>query len=135
MTKVVPIQPNLAISQEEADRAMRKIGSRRNRKRKTVLRSDLQSDKLIGCTLKFYQAVVRATKGRAALMLAQVIYRRFKVCKSKNVTLPTDDVVALNISRSTCRWALQQLRAAKLIRLHSIAPGTARSRSAEEAEK
>jgi hypothetical protein len=119
MNKVVPMLPSLAISQETADQAMREIGSRRKRNRKMTPRAD----KHVGCPWGFLQAAARAVEGKAALLLALIIYRRCKICKSKTVTLPTDELVGLNISRSTCRWALRQLQAAKLIQLHPIAPG------------
>ena len=77
----------------------------------------------IGCPWEFFQAAVRATKGQVALVLAQVIYRRCHVCKSRTITLPPDELAALGITRRTGHRALRQLQAVGLIRLHPIAPG------------
>ena len=77
----------------------------------------------IGCPWEFFQAAVRATKGQVALVLAQVIYRRCQVCKSRTITLPPDELAALGITRRTGHRALRQLQAVKLIRLHPVAPG------------
>jgi hypothetical protein len=77
----------------------------------------------IGCPLEFFQAAVRTTKGQVALVLAQVIYRRCQVCKSRTITLPPDELAALGISRRTGHRALRQLQAIGLIRLHPIASG------------
>jgi hypothetical protein len=77
----------------------------------------------IGCPWEFFQAVVRATKGQVALVLAQVIYRRCQVCKSRTITLPPDELGALGITRRTGHRALRQLQAVGLIRRHPIAPG------------
>jgi hypothetical protein len=117
------MRPSLAISQETVDQVMREIGRRRERNRKTIPRADKWADKWIGCPWIFFQAATCAVKGKAALALALMIYRRCKVCKNKTVTLSSDELVALNIPRSTCRQALRQLQAVGLIRLHPIAPG------------
>jgi len=77
----------------------------------------------IGCSWEFFQAAVRATKGQTALVLALVIYRRCHVCKSRTITLPPGELVALGITRRTGHRALRQLQAVGLIRLHPIAPG------------
>jgi hypothetical protein len=119
MNKVVPMRPSLAISQETVDQVMREIGSRRKRKRKT----DPQTGKWIGCPWEFFQAATCAAKGKAALALALMIYRRCKVRENRTITLPPDELADLNIPRNTCRQALRQLQTARLIRLHSIAPG------------
>jgi hypothetical protein len=109
----------LAISQETAERALREIESRRKQNRKTVP----QTGKWIGCPWEFFQAATCAAKGKAALALALMIYRRCKVRENRTITLPPDELADLNIPRNTCRQALRQLQTARLIRLHSIAPG------------
>lgn len=78
----------------------------------------------IGSPWEFFLAADRAAKGKVALKLAMVIYRRCKVCESKTVTLPPDELAALGIAHhQTSHKALRQLQAARLIRLHPTAPG------------
>jgi len=65
----------------------------------------------------------RLTEGRAALVLAEIIYRRTCVCRSETVTLPAAELVEVGIDRSQKSRALAKLEAAGLIRIEQARTG------------
>jgi hypothetical protein len=87
------------------------------------LEDEQRRDRYIGCPWEFFRTAVRTTNGKAALVLALMIYRRGKVRKSQTVTLPPGELTALGITRKTSHKALRQLQAAGLVQLHPTAPG------------
>jgi len=78
---------------------------------------------LVGFPLAFLADVCRLTEGRATLVVAELIYRRTRVCRSPTVTLPGVELAELGIDRSVKRKALAQLAAAGLIRVERALPG------------
>jgi hypothetical protein len=79
--------------------------------------------RLIGSPMAFAVDVYRSTEGRAAYVVAQLIYRRTRVCNSRTVTLPNAELAAFGIERSVKRKALTQLAAAGLIRVERNTAG------------
>jgi hypothetical protein len=77
----------------------------------------------IGCPVAFMADVCRLTCGRTALVVAQCIYRRTMVCKTKTVTLPVDELADLGITRRRKNEALIQLQKAGLIEVVTAAAG------------
>src|SRR5262249_4806924 len=73
--------------------------------------------RLIAFPWAFEVDVLRLTRGRTTLVVAQYIYRRTHVCGSKTVTLPSTELAELGIDRSAKQRALAQLEAAELIRI------------------
>ena len=80
----------------------------------------------IGAPLPLVSDVCLLTEGRAALVVALCIYRRTRVCASRTVTLPTAELVELDIDRRRKREALAKLQNAGLIRVENRAGHTAR---------
>jgi hypothetical protein len=75
----------------------------------------------IGCPWEFFEAAYRASSGKVALALAQMIYRRHKVRGSKTIMLDRQEVAALGMSRNVIHKALRE--EVGLIRLHPVVPG------------
>jgi hypothetical protein len=73
--------------------------------------------RLIGAPMAFVADVCRLTDGRAALVVALLIYRRTHVCKSQTVTLPGEELTAVGINRKRKSEALMKLEAAGFVRL------------------
>jgi hypothetical protein len=80
-------------------------------------------DHHIGCPWEFFEAAYRASSGKVALALAQMIYRRHKVRKSKTIMLDPQEVAALGMSRNVIHKALRELQEVGLIQLHPVMPG------------
>jgi hypothetical protein len=78
--------------------------------------------RLIGCPMAYLIDVCRLTKGRAALLVALLVFRRTVVCGSRTVTLPGGELAELGIDRSMKRKALARLKAGGLIRIEQDAP-------------
>jgi len=79
--------------------------------------------KLVAFPLAFLVDVCRLTEGRTALVVAELIYRRTHVCRSRTVTLPISELRELGIDRNRKNEALVKLEAAGLIRIERMAPG------------
>jgi len=79
--------------------------------------------KLVAFPLAFSVDVCQRTEGRAALVVAMLIYRRTHVCRSQTVTLPIAELAAHGITRNRKNEALTKLKAAGLIRIERMAPG------------
>jgi hypothetical protein len=77
----------------------------------------------IGCPLAFMVDVCRLTEGRTVLVVAQYIYRRTHVCRSQTVTLPTEELKDLGVSRRRKNEALAKLQAVGLIRIEKAPAG------------
>jgi hypothetical protein len=77
----------------------------------------------VGFPLEFLIDVCRLTEGRAALVVAEIIYRRTHVCRSQTVTLPAAELAELGITRRQKNKALAQLHTAGLIRVESTPLG------------
>jgi hypothetical protein len=67
--------------------------------------------------------VCRLTEGRAALVVAALIFRRTCVCNSRTVTLPGADLAKLGISLRAKNKALARLAVVGLIRIERSYPG------------
>jgi hypothetical protein len=80
-----------------------------------------QGRRLMGAPWAFWVDVSRLTEGRAALVVAVLIYRRTRVCNSATVTLPGAELTELGVDRSQKRKALARLQAADLIRIEKAA--------------
>jgi hypothetical protein len=85
-----------------------------------------RTNRYIGVSLGFVSDVCILTEGRAALAVALLIYRRVHVCGSRTVTLPADELTALDIGRTRKREALIQLRRARLIEVKNARGCSAR---------
>src|SRR5262245_57628839 len=79
--------------------------------------------RLVAFPWGFMTDVCRLTEGRAALAVAEFIYRRTHVCGSRTVTLPAAELAELGISRWLKADALDRLQTAGLIRLEESSPG------------
>jgi hypothetical protein len=90
---------------QRAVRATKADGQRKQRRRH------------VGFPLAFLEDVCRLTEGRTALVLAIFIYRRTHVCRSATVTLPSEELNALGISRQRKAEGLARLQTAGLIRV------------------
>jgi hypothetical protein len=77
----------------------------------------------VGFPLEFLIEVCRLTEGRAALVVAEVIYRRTCVCRDRTVTLPATELAELGIDRRQKNRALARLQTAGLIRVESMPMG------------
>jgi hypothetical protein len=69
----------------------------------------------VGFPWAFLVDVCQMTTGRAALVVAEIIYRRTHVCRSPTVTLPAAELAELGIDRRRKQEALTKLREAGLI--------------------
>jgi hypothetical protein len=85
------------------------------RERATASRRARNRDKHVGMPLNFMSDVCRLTEGRAALIVALLLYRRTHVNGSRTVTLPTADLIGVGIDRSRKREAPIRLQRAGLI--------------------
>jgi hypothetical protein len=77
----------------------------------------------VGFPLAFLVDVCRSTEGRTTLVVAQLIYRRTIVCRSRTVTLPANELAELGIIRRRKNEALVKLQAAGLIRIETNRKG------------
>ena len=80
----------------------------------------------VGCPLAFLGDVCRLTEGRAPVLVAELIYRRTYVCKSRTVTLPSAELAELGITRQQKARALTKLATVNLIRIEKSAGCSAR---------
>ena len=71
----------------------------------------------VGFPWGFLVDVCRLTEGRAAVVVAQIIYRRVHVCRNETVTLPAAELAEVGIGRRQKNKALARLEAAGLIRI------------------
>jgi hypothetical protein len=85
-----------------------------------------QDVRYIGAPVSFVRDVCTLTDGRAALVVALLIYRRMRVCGSPAVTLPAGELAALDIDRRRKSEALGKLQAAGLIKVQNRAGHTAK---------
>jgi hypothetical protein len=81
--------------------------------------------RLVAFPWAYLRDVYRSVDGRAAVVVAMVIYRRTHVCKNQTVTLPGSELAELGISRKLKQRALARLKAAGLILVEKNAPGRA----------
>ena len=58
-----------------------------------------RGQRLVGFPFAFLADVCRLTEGRATLVVAELIYRRTRVCSSRTVTLPGAELVELGVTR------------------------------------
>ena len=79
--------------------------------------------RLVAFPWGFLVDVCRQTEGRAALIVAEYVYRRTKVCNSLTVTLPGSELAELGIDRRRKREALAKLEDAGLVRLEQAGIG------------
>jgi hypothetical protein len=79
--------------------------------------------RLIAFPFSYLRDVCRLTKGQAALVVAEVIYRRTHVCSNRTVTLPGAELAELGIDRPKKSRALAQLQRAGLIRIEQPVTG------------
>ncbi len=79
----------------------------------------------LGAPFEFLVEVCRSTEGRAALIVALLIYRRTVVCHSPTITLSAAELTELDVSREMKRRSLVQLATAGLIRIGRTPPGCA----------
>ena len=79
--------------------------------------------KLMGGPVAFWIDVCQRTEGRAALVVAMLIYRRTHVCRSQTVTLPAGELAEHGITRRRKNEALAKLEAAGLIRVERMGRG------------
>ena len=79
--------------------------------------------KLVAFPLAFSVDVCRRTEGRAALVVAMLIYRRTHVCRRQTVTLPAGELAEHGITRRRKNEALAKLEAAGLIQIERMAAG------------
>jgi hypothetical protein len=77
----------------------------------------------IGCSWSYLTAITRLTTGRAAVLVAQYIYRRVLVCKNRTVTLPGAELAELGVDRERKSKALRQLARAGIIRIEDNISG------------
>ena len=80
----------------------------------------------VGVPWAYLTDVCKPTEGRAALVVAIYIYRRTCVCNSLTVTLPSDELAELKITRRRKSEVLAQLRQVGLLRVENPAGRTAR---------
>lgn len=85
-----------------------------------------QGQRWVGCPLAFLGDVCRLTEGRAPVLVAELIYRRTHVCKSRTVTLPRAELAELGITRQQKARALTKLATVNLIRIEKSAGCSAR---------
>jgi hypothetical protein len=71
--------------------------------------------RLVGAPIAFVADVCQRTEGRTALVVALLLYRRTRVCKSQTVTLPRAELANLGVSQRSNRKALARLKAASVI--------------------
>jgi hypothetical protein len=76
--------------------------------------------RLVGAPMAFVADVCQQTEGRATLVVALLIYRRTKVCKSQTVTLPGEELAAVGIDRKEKSRAMARLGAAGFVRLEKV---------------
>jgi hypothetical protein len=81
--------------------------------------------RLVAFPWAYLRDVYRSVDGRAAVVVAMVIYRRIHVCKNRTVTLPGSELEELGMSRKLKQRALARLETAGLIRVEKSAPGRA----------
>lgn len=79
--------------------------------------------RIIACPWGYLTAVSRLTTGKAAVLVAQYIYRRVHVCKSRTVTLPGTELAELGVGRSQKNRVLTQLAHAGFIQIGKEAQG------------
>jgi hypothetical protein len=84
-----------------------------------------RGQRLLGAPVAYVAEVCRATTGRAAVIVAVLVYRRTCVCNSRTIALLAVELTELCITRSMKRKALVQLEAAGLIRIERETPGRA----------
>jgi hypothetical protein len=77
----------------------------------------------VGFPWAFLVDVSRRTTGKAAVLMAEYIYRRVHVCKSQTVTLPGAELKELGIDRARKSRVLVQLAHAGFIRIEKDTPG------------
>jgi hypothetical protein len=80
----------------------------------------------VGLPWAFLVDVCRLTEGRAALVVAMVIYRRTHVCRSQTVTLPAAELAEVGVTRQRKQEALARLEAAGLVRIEKATGRTAK---------
>jgi len=73
--------------------------------------------RLVAAPLAFVADVYQRTEGRAALVVALLVYRCTHVCKSQTVTLPSEELAAIGIDRALNFKALARLEQAGFVRL------------------
>lgn len=73
--------------------------------------------RIVACPWGYMVAVSQLTTGKAAVLVAQYIYRRVHVCKSRTVTLPSAELAELGVGRTQKNRALTQLARAGFIRI------------------
>jgi hypothetical protein len=83
--------------------------------------------RLVAFPWGFLVDVCRLTEGRAAVIVAEYIYRRTHVCRSRTVTLPGAELAELGINLRLKLRALRSLEAAGLIWIEKVGPGRATS--------
>ena len=76
--------------------------------------------KLLGAPFEFVEDVCRSTEGRTALVVALHLYRRVMICNSLTVTLPSDELAALKVTRQDKQKALIRLQQAGLVKLARV---------------
>ena len=74
----------------------------------------------VGVPWAYLSDVCRLTEGRAALVLAIYIYRRTIVCHGLTVTLPSEELAELKVTRRLKSKALARLQQVGLIRVENL---------------
>ena len=82
-----------------------------------------RGQRFVGAPIAFLAEVCRSTEGRAPLVVAVLIYRRTRVCRSRTVTLPGAELAELGIDRGRNARRWRELAAAGLIRVERAVPG------------
>jgi hypothetical protein len=82
--------------------------------------------RLVGVPWTYLTDICRLTEGRAALVVAIYIYRRTCVCHSLTVTLPSEELAELGVTRRRKSQVLAQLQQVRLIRVEILTGQTAR---------